>query len=71
MADDLKALLVELRQRQGRLGTPAEEPDDFERTLALAHEVSNLITALWLREAVEQGGDDSTTKRRVRERYLK
>jgi hypothetical protein len=42
--DDIATLRAELRQRQRRLGTADEQPDDFECTRALAHRINNLLT---------------------------
>lgn len=43
-------LMEELRLRQRRLGTSAEQPDDYERVCQLAHDLSNRITAVQLLE---------------------
>jgi len=42
--DDISALRAELRLRQRRLGTANEQPDDFEATRALAHQINNRLT---------------------------
>ncbi len=48
--------MTELRQRQGRLGTRAEEPDDFDRVCSLAHLVNNWRTAIVLTAELERLG---------------
>lgn len=50
----LRDLVLELRRRQYRLGTPAEQPDDFESVLTLAHTVNNALTAICLVESVNR-----------------
>jgi hypothetical protein len=44
----LRQLHRELQDRQQRLGTPAEQPGDFDHTLHLAHEINNVFTAEFL-----------------------
>ncbi len=41
-------MLEELRQRQRRLGTAAELPDDYDRVCELAHDLNNRLTATQL-----------------------
>ena len=47
----------ELRICQSRLGTQSEQAEDFERVLQLAHELSNQITAEYLREVSSAPSD--------------
>ena len=35
-----------LLEIQGRLGTPTEEPDDLEKARAIAHRLSNALSAI-------------------------
>jgi hypothetical protein len=45
-------ILEELRTRQRRLGTPAEQPEDMNAARDLAHLLNNQLTADALREFV-------------------
>ena len=46
---DEKRLWSMLQEIQGRLGTPTEEPDDLEKARAIAHRLSNILTAIRLK----------------------
>lgn len=48
----LRDLHRELQSCQSRLGTTAETAGDFDRALALAHEINNQVAAEYLRVAV-------------------
>lgn len=50
-------LYQEIRRHQTRLGTPAERPGDFERVLALAHDINNRLTVEYLNAALESRGE--------------
>ena len=53
MSDSLRDLHHELQTCQRRLGTPAETPEDWERVLALAHQINNQIAAKYLTTTME------------------
>lgn len=66
MTDELGALIRELRSRQARLGTSAEQYEDFEPVLCLAHNIKNQLTAFFIQESMKPGSDDATVRRTVR-----
>lgn len=49
----LPDLYREIRSYQGRLGTNAELPGDFERVLRLAHDINNQISVHYMRATME------------------
>lgn len=55
----VRDLYRELRSCQRRLGTSAEQPDDFERVLRLAHQLNNHLAAAYLRRVAETGDESS------------
>ena len=61
MSDSLRELHRELQTCQRRLGTAAETPEDWERVLALAHQINNEIAAKYLSVTVESDNRHART----------